>query len=220
MKRSVLAIAMLLFTMPSFAQGMFGAQAGLGYTTAYKGHITPAFEGYYLHKAIPHLYAGGSLFIQKYSLLNEVKKDAVANYGDIISIRQKSTYAFISAKVDYGIGYRQYVHISLAFGPGFYLGGSQYTNQYLPYPTGSSGNAFGADTMAVNTTYNIPAVIFRGALGISERIPTHGYWNITLSQEFSLIPGNLSKSGPAMNTGYFAFQVGIMHKYPLVFVEY
>jgi len=219
MKRIILVTALLFACMPSFSQGMYGFQGGLGYNTAYKSYITPAFEGYCLHKIIYRVYAGGDLFFQRYSMLNTLKTGGPVNYGDIISIRQKTSYAFISAKVDYGIGYRKYLHVNLSFGPGFLLGGNQFTNTHLPFWT-AGGTPFGADTTAVNTSYNIPAVIYRGALGVSERIPTNGYWNITLSQEFSYIPGNMSKNGPPINTSYISFQIGIMHKYPLVFVEY
>ena len=223
MKRTLVAAIFSLLCAPSFAQGMYGFQGGVGYTTAYQSHITPAFEGYYLHKVSKQLYrvyVGGSVYYQRYSFLNTLKTGGPVSYGDIISIRQKTSYAFISAKVDYGIGYHKYFHVNLSFGPGIFVGGSQYTNEHLPYWTPPGGNPYGADTSAVNTSFNIPSVIYRGAVGISERIPTQGFWNITFSQEFSFIPGNLSKTGPPLNTGYIAFQVGIMHKYPLVFVEY
>jgi hypothetical protein len=218
--RFKLTAVLLLLCSVARSQGMYGFQGGVGYTTSYKSHITPAFEGYYLYKAGHRIYAGGSVFFQKYSFTDEVTTGGPVNYGDLISITQKTSYAFISAKVDYGIGYRKHVHISLAFGPGLLLGGSQYANEHLPYWTTASGVPFGADTAGVNTSYNIPAVIYRAALGISERISTGGYWNIMLSQEFSFIPVNMSKNGPPLNTGYISFQVGIMHKYPMVFVEY
>lgn len=220
MKKAAAALILTLFFTPSFGQGMFGASGGLGLSTTDNAALTPAFNAYLLHKIIYRVYAGADLSLQRYSLLNTVKTGGPVSYGDIISVRQKSSYAFISAKVDYAIGYRKYIHFSLAFGPGIFVGGHQYTNTHLPYWTPVGGAPYGHDTVAVNTSYNIPNIIYRGAVSISERIPTRGYWNIMLSQEFSYLPGNLSKDGPALNTSYIAFHVGIMHKYPMVFVEY
>jgi hypothetical protein len=207
--------------MPSFAQGMFGAQAGIGFNSGgYHSKITPAVEAYYLHKIIPGLYAGGSVFFQKYSLLNELDAGSNPAYGDVISVSQKSAYVFLSPKIDYGFGYRKYLHVYATFGAGFYAGGGQWSNTHSPYWTPPGGTPFGADTIAVNTSYNIPGIITRFGLGFMERIPTHGYWNITLSQEYGSMPGGLSDGPYPFKTSYFCFTVGIMHKYPLVFVEY
>ncbi len=220
MKRSILSVLLLLCCKFVMAQGMFGAQAGIGFATAYKGKITPAFEAYYLYRINHRLYAGGAVSLQRYSMNNELNTGSSISYGDVISISQKSSYTFISPKIDYGIGYRKYLHVHLSFGIGFYSGGGQWSNTHSPYWTPPGGTPYGADTIAVNTTYNIPKVIKRLGIGISERIPTRGYWNIMLSQEFGYMPGNISNSNPAMQTHYFCFQVGIMHKYPMVYVEY
>ena len=227
MKRVILSsflVALLcLFAAPvSFAQGgMYGFQAGIGYGTAYKSKITPAIEGYYLKRLTPRISIGGSIFFQKYSFQNTLIKDTSnINYGDVMSINQKSAYLFFCPKLDFGFGYRKYIHASLAGGPGVYMGGKQSTNEFQPFWTTATGNNFGSDTISYNTTYNIPKVIFRTALGISERLPTYHYWNIIFSQEYSYIPGDISKGNPALSTGYFSFQVGIMHDYPQVFVEY
>jgi hypothetical protein len=88
----------------------------------------------------------------------------------------------------------------------------------MPFWTPPGGTPYGADTVAVNTSYNIPGVILRYGVGITERIPTHRYWNITLTQEFGFLPGSLSKGTPLKTPGIL-FQVGVMHKYPLVRVE-
>ena len=221
MKRTFLIAVFSLFAVGSFAQGMFGAQAGLGYGTAYKSRITPAVEGYYLQQIFPRIYIGGSLFFQRYSFKNTLISDTSnLAYGDVISIHQQSSYLFLCPKIDLGIGFHKYIHATLAFGPGLYLGGNQYTYAFQPFWTNTSGISYGKDTISTNTSYNIPKVVYRVAVGISERIPTHRYWNIMLSQEFSFLPGYISHGDPKMSTGYFSFQVGIMHKYPMKFIEY
>jgi hypothetical protein len=222
MKKIALGTILSLFTgVVSYGQGMFGAQAGIGDGTAYKPKITPAVEAYYLQQIFPRIYIGGTFFFQKYSFTNTLIKDTSnLNYGDVISIRQKSSYLFFCPKIDFGFGFHKYIHASLSFGPGLYMGGNQYTYQFQPFWTNTYGVSYGKDTVSTNTSYNIPKVIYRVAAGISERIPTHRYWNIMLSQEFTFLPGYISHGTPNMNTGYFCFQVGIMHKYPMKFVEY
>ncbi|MFI5196376.1 MAG: hypothetical protein ACHQD8_04740 [Chitinophagales bacterium] len=220
MKKIIFVILLSFFSASSFSQGMYGFGLGLGYTTSYHSYITPAFEGYYLWKLTPHIYAGGSLFLQRYSFLYDMKVDpAHVNYYDIISIRQKSSYLFFSPKIDFGIGYRKYVHISLSGGIGVIMAGKQWSNEYAPLLATAGGN-IGADTSAVNTSYNIPRVIYRAGLGVSERIPTYGFFNVMLSLEFSYLPANLNNTSPNFYTNYLSFTVGLMHKYPQVIKEY
>lgn len=211
---------LVALNMPVSGQGMFGFMGGAGYTMGYKGYVTPTAEGYYMARLSHHFYAGGSISFQRYSLLNDKGVDtANAVYGDLISIRQKSSYLFLCGKLDMGIGYRNLYHVHLSAGPGFNIGGTQWYNQWAPLWTSASG-PYGEHVEALNTSYNIKGVITRVTLGVSERIPTLGYWNIMLSQEFTMIPTSLTNGGQAINANYFALTVGIMHKYPQVRVEY
>ncbi len=222
MKRIILITLLSFITIASHAQGgMYGFLAGVGYGTGYKSAVTPALEGYYLKKLTQRFYIGGSLFFQRYSFKNTLIKDTSnLSYGDVLNISQKSNYLFFCPKIDFGFGYHKYIHAHIAFGPGVYMGGNQYTSEFQPFWTATNGSSYGADTTAYNTSYNIPKVIFRTALGITERLPTYRYWNILLSQEFSYIPGDISRGNTALHTGYISFQVGIMHNYPQVLVEY
>ena len=219
MQRLIVLILFSFFATHSYAQGgIYGFEAGAGYGTSYKAHVTPAFEGYCLKRFSASLYIGGALSFQRYSFLFATNH-APANYGDMVSIRQKCQYLFFSPKIDLGIGYRKYLHVYFMAGPGIYMGGNQTTNKKEPFWTTPSGGNFGADTVGYNTTNNIPNVTFRAGFGISERIPTYRYFNIILSQEFSLLPSHLSDANPALQTNYFSFTVGIMHKYPQAHVD-
>jgi hypothetical protein len=162
------------------------------------------------------LYLGGALSFQRYSFLYN-SGVAAANYGDLISIRQTSNYLFFSPKIDLGIGYRKYVHLFFLAGPGIYMGGRQTTNRNEPAWT-TPGN-FGADTTSFTTTNNIPNIIFRTALGVSERIPTYRYFNIIVSEAFSYLPGHISNGSPNLQTNCFSITVGVMHKYPQVTLD-
>ncbi|GEM_PF-2659567 len=220
MKRYLLAIVLCCAGMSAAAQGMFGAQAGFGYTTGYDSRLTTAWEAYYLHKLRYHLYAGGSLFLQRYSLTAPVHNSSSISYGDVVSIRQQSSYMFLSPKIDYAINYRSYFHIFATAGIGLRMGGKQTSFTHAPIWTPPGSAPYGADTLAVNTSYNMPSVITRVGFGLAERIPTRGYWNIMLSQEVGFMPGGISKGPTPIQTPYICFQIGIMHKYPMVFVEY
>ena len=220
MKRIIPVILFSFFYSSSFSQGMYGFGIGLGYITSYHSYITPAFEGYHLWRLTEHIYLGGDLDLQRYSFLDNLKPDPNnLYYGEIISMREKSSYLFFSPKIDFSIGYRKYVHINLSGGIGVAMASGQWRNEYSPVLSTASGN-IGADTAAVNSSYNVPKVIYRAGLGVSERIPTRQYFNIMLSQEFSYLPANLNRGdGPNLFTNYFSFTVGIMHKYPQTRVE-
>lgn len=218
MKHTIL-LALLCFSFfSSHAQGMYGFEAGLGKATLGKSKLTPTLRGYYLKKLSRRIYAGGGISWERYSF-NHYINPGNAAYGDALSIRQKSSYVFFTPKIDLGIGYRQYVHLSLSFGPGVFAGGSKFTNQYDPL-LNSSGQYYGGDTATYDNTGNIKTLICRFGLGVSERIPTQGHWNITLTQEFGYIPSKLNFPGTDIKSNYFCLTVGIMHKYPMVFVEY
>ena len=221
MNRVILTTILSFFVTQSFAQGLYGVDGGFGKTMSYKSYLTPKLEVYHMSKINRHFYIGGSIGFERYSFLytSAVPPSSVA-FGDVLSVRQKSSYLFFSPKFDIGIGYRKYLHLNLSFGAGVFMGGSQSTNKYQPYWTLPSGTNYGVDTGSHNTAYNIPTLMLRYGAGLSERIPTHGYWSIILSQDFGYLPRSFYKGTPDLKTNYLAFTVGIMHKYHQVLVEY
>ncbi len=220
MKRIFLFALMILLSGEAFSQGMFGMEAGVGQSTVKKSYKTPVIKGYYLYKLSRNFYAGGTLSYERYSFLEKYNvAPAPGSNNAVINIRQKSGYMFLSPTVDMGIGYRKYLHIHAAFGLGIFTDGTQLSNKYEQYvATPPIGTAY--DTATVNTTRNIPILASRYAMGFSWRIPTGGYWNIILTSEYAHIPANLTNFGPKLKTDYVSFTIGIMHKYPMVLVEY
>lgn len=222
MKRIVLIMLLSFCSARSFSQpgGMYGAGIGLGYTTSYHSYITGAMNTYYLWKITPHIYAGGTLALQRYSFRYDMGIDAYhVKYYDIISIREKATYLFFSPTIDYGIGYRKRWHISVSGGPGVIMASRQETAEYIPRLSTPAGN-FGSDTAAYNTSYYIPRVVYRAGVGVSKRIPTGGFLNIMCSLDLTYVPNNLDLTSPSFHTQYISFTVGFTHKYPQVHVEY
>ena len=220
--KSIVLVAVLSFlSIVSFSQGMFGFQAGYGRGFSYSPEFTPAFHSYYLAKLTPRFYVGGAISFQRYSFKNTIVTDTNnLSYGETLGIHQKSSFLFFCPEIDFGIGYRKYIHANLSFGPGIAVEKYQMTSQYQPFWTTPGGGSYGADTVAANTAYNIPNVIFRIGFGLTERVPSFKFWNLIFTEEYSMIPGYISKGSPNLSTGYFCVMVGIMHKYPQVFVEY
>jgi len=220
MKRIVLAIILCFFTCPSFSQGMYGFEAGLGRATLGRAYTTPVLSGYVLMKLSRSFYLGAALSHQRYSFYYDYKKPAGSlNYDDVISIRNKSSYLLFTPKIDFGIGYRKYLHLFATFGPGLLMGGRQISYTLTPYQTLPTGTT-ATDTSARYTSGDMPNFISRYTLGASWRIPTGRYWNIMAGAECSVIPTSLTRYGPGLKTNYFCLTVGIMHKYPMAFVEY
>lgn len=221
MKKIMLIAFLSCCTISCFSQGMYGVDAGVGKVTSYQSYKTPAFAAYFLTKINRSIYCGGSLNYQRYSFLysSDVAPSAVT-YGDVLNTRLKSSYLFFSPKIDFGIGYRKYLHLNFSVGAGVFMGGSEWTNKYEQYFILPAATSFRSDTALYNTSYNIPNLVFRYAAGLSERIPTRHFWNIVLSQEFSYLARKLNYGGPNLKTNYIAFTVGIMHKYPQVAIEY
>ncbi|MBX2905085.1 MAG: hypothetical protein KF744_03550 [Taibaiella sp.] len=215
----LLLFCLLIFSKNAVAQGMYGFRGGLGFNTGgYHSKKTPVVEGYWMLKALPGLYAGITAGHQRYSVNQDVSGPAPSGTGTIYNVRQKSSYLFLSPTIDYGFGTRKYFHVFASAGAGFYAGGGQWSeNKEYYFTTTKELLVHNSD---INTSYNIPGVIMKYSFGFTERIPTRGYWNITLTQEYSGLPGGISNGPFPFNTNYFAFTVGIMHKYPMVFVEY
>jgi hypothetical protein len=219
MKQIVLAVIFSMFTVHSFSQGMYGIQGGKGKATAFKAHTTPKIECYLLGQVGYRLFIGGSIGIERYSLIyNSGKTADNAAVGDIVSIRQKSSYLYFSPKADYSIGYRKILHVHASVGGGIFMSGRQVTNMEQAFPAPAATLNYAEDK---NTTNNIPLFMLRYGAGISERLPTLGFWNVTFSQEFGYLGKSFHKdAAPDLRTDYIAFTIGIMHNYNQVLVEY
>lgn len=220
MKIAALVAVAALISMQAFSQGMYGFEGGFGRATAGKSYATPVFTGYVLGKLTRSFYVGGAVSYQQYSFRYNYNRTAASlTDGDIISIRNQSSYVIFSPKVDFGIGYRKYFHLHTTFGLGLLAEGYQLANTYGTYAA-APPVSIGHDTTAVYTSHNLPVLVSRYTLGASWRIPTLRYWNIVVSGEYAIIPTNLTIHGPSLRTNFYCFTVGISHKYPMTFVEY
>ena len=218
MKRIMLVALLSFATLNLLAQGgMYGFQGGVGRAMSYKSFYTPALSGYCLGRITRSIYVGGEVSMERLSFhyASDIPPGSV-KFGDVIDITHKSSYLFFSPKVDFGIGYRKYLHLNFTFGGGVFMGGSQWTNKYEPLFTFPTPITFRSDTAGYATTANIPTLMLRYGVGLSERLPTHGYWNITLSQEFGYMARSFDKAVSNLTSNYISFSVGIMHKYPMV----
>jgi hypothetical protein len=220
MIRTFLFVFLLMPAIYSHAQGMFGMEAGVGQSTVKTSYKTPVLKGYYLHKLSRTFFTGGTLSYERYSFQEKYNvPPATGSNEAVISIRQKTGYLYLSPTADMGIGYRKYLHVHAIFGLGIFTNGKQTSNKYEQYvSTPPIGTAY--DTATYITTQNVPRLASHYAMGFSWRIPTGGYWNIILTSQYTHIPTNLTNYGPVLKTDYVSFTIGIMHKYPMVLVEY
>ena len=218
MKRILLIAFLSVASLHSNAQGKYGFEAGIGYSTIKKSYITPTLQSYYLARLSRTFYAGGGISFQRYSFFNTLNP-ATPAFGDVLSIRQSSDYLFFMPRAEMGFGVRKHWFATFCMGPGIYVGGAQWRHEYQPLWITPGGIPYGTDTTNTNTAYNVPNLIFRISAGLKQRIPTYRYWNIVISEEFTYLPGVMNKVGPGMKTNYLSLTVGIMHKYPVVTME-
>ncbi len=212
--KTLFCVFLLFHSMASFSQGKYGFEAGVGYTTYNKSYLTTAFQVYWLGRLTHTFYFGGAIAFQRLSMKYSNNPSAASlDSGTIFNIRQKSDYLFFTPRIEMGIGRYKHLFVNLSMGPGIYLGGNQWTHENQPFST-SSVIGYIPDTVFINTSNNIQNLIFRFTGGFKQRFTTYSYWNIVVSEEFSYIPGKISRETPDFKTNYFTVTVGIMHKYP------
>ncbi len=217
MRIVLLSVLFCVFSLSSFSQGQYAFLAGSGFTTSYTSHYTPTLDGYFLTRLTRSLYAGGALSYRRYSFEYSSGAGNPA-YGDVLNIKQKSSYLYLAPRIDLGVGYRKRFHFYFALGPGILLGGSKETSYYEPLYQ-HTGPASGSDTVTYNTNASMRTLIFNYAVGVTYRLPL-GYWNVIFCQEFSYITSKLNYPGTNLNTSFLNLSVGLTHKYPQVAVEY
>lgn len=217
MRIILLTALFALLGITSYSQGQYGLMLGTGFTTAYTSHYTPTLDGYFLTRLTRSIYAGGALSYRRYSF--EFDKSAGnPAYGDVLSIKQKSSYLYFAPRIDLGVGYRKRFHFYFALGPGILLAGNKETSYYEPLYQ-HTGPPTGGDTVTYNTNASMRTLIFNYAVGVTYRLPL-GYWNVIFCQEFSYITSKLNYPGTNLNTSFLNLSVGLVHKYPQVAVEY
>lgn len=219
MKRILLAILLAGFTFPSFAQSMYSVYDGAGFITPYQSKITPRIGLEYLKGLPPHIYLGGGVSYESYSLLRY--NHMYAQYsGPVYLIAHNSAYLFINPKIDIGIGHNEYIHAYASAGPGFIMHKEQTTSSMQPN-INNVVNYPGLPYDTANTSANVNKCIFRYRFGVTEHVPILKGWDIIFSQEMGFSPSWISKnnygdngdSGMNFKTAYYSFTIGLMYKY-------
>ncbi len=210
----IFCIILSFLSTPTFSQGKYGFETGVGYTTYNKSYLTAAAQGYWLGRLSHTFYFGGVISFQRLSMkYTNNPAPATLDSGTIFNIRQKSDYLFFMPRIEMGIGRYKHLFANFSMGPGIYLGGNQWTHMYQPFIT-SGNNGYIPDTVFLNTSYNVQNLLFKFTAGLKQRFTTYSYWNIVISEEFSYVPGKISRETPDFKTNYFTVTLGIMHKYP------
>ena len=216
MKNIVLVCLMIVLCQRVQAQGIYGFEAGGGKVSDYGNYYTPAFGASWFKMVLPHVYLGGLTEWHSYSFTDNNLMGQYNDplYGTILGINHHSTYLFLTPAIDISIGENQYIHLNANFGPGFYLYGSEEMTCQTNALTGANG------INKVNTTSNNNRVIYQYGYGLSEYIPTRGFWSIKLSQQWCVPQRDLNSNGgvgPSFRSNYVCFMIGIARYYHKIF---
>jgi len=218
MKRFLLPVLFLLCSTNVYSQGIYGFEAGAGTVSSYGNYYTPTIEAGYLKMLFPHVLVGGAIDWRYFSFYyyDPLQQYADPNFGNILTVNHHSAYLFLSPMLDISIGENQYIHLNCSIGPGFYLYGGEATD-YVSYSYAGI-----PQYNTINTSKNINRVIYQYSVGLSEYIPTRGYWSIKLSQQYSMLGRNLNTDwgiAPPLRTDYMSFTIGISHYYQRIFYK-
>ena len=212
MKKGWFTVFLVLVWAKTFAQGIYGFETGGGTVASYGNYYTPTIEATYLKMLFPHVCIGAAVDWRYFSFnfYDPQQQFSDPNYGSIVAINHHSAYLFVSPLIDISIGENQIFHFNFNIGPGVYLYGSEST-------TYEANSLPGKEVInVINTSNNNNKVIFQYGYGLSEYIPTRGYWSIKLSQQYSVLGRDLNSPGsnaPALRTDYMSFTIGISHYY-------
>ena len=198
MRRIGLSFLWLLFANFCSAQNLLGIQAGVGMCTAHLSAPiipTPQFEGYFLRTLSTHFAVGIAAGIDRYSFVQTNAQPGNTTYEGVLSIKQQSTYLCLSPKADFAIGKRRTIHAMISFGVDKLLVGAQSSD--INYRDTHYGSYAGYYTRLVNFEYtstpDISKTVFVAKAGFTERVAHENRYSIFLFQEFSYLPGYLSK---------------------------
>ena len=216
MKRFWAMLLILCASLPACAQGIYGFEAGGGKVGDYGNYYTPAFGASWYKMVLHHVYLGTLIDWRSFSFTDNSLAGQYSDpqYGTILGINHHSTYLFPSLALNISIGENQYIHFNANFGPGFYLYGSQETTCQANSLPGTYG------INRVNTSADNNRVIYQYGYGVSEYIPTRGYWSFKLSEQFCVPQRDLNSNdgvGPVFRSSYFCFTVGIARFYHKIF---
>jgi len=215
----LLGVILTISLFQAKGQGIYALETGTGQVTSYNSYHTPAFEASVVKMVLPHISVGAAVDWRFYSFVYSDPSVTYVdpNYGTLLTINHHSSYLFLSPIVDLSIGENQYIHLNFNIGPGIYLGGKEntlYETNALPgYPEFNN----------VNTSANNNKIVYQYSYGMSEYIPTKGFWSIKLSQQFGTLGRELNSNhnfAPVLSPGFFAFTVGIAHYYKPIYIKY
>ena len=217
MMRFILVAVLSFFCLHSFAQNMFGLQAGIGIATIKSKTLipTPSFAFVFSQKASRGFNMGVALSYQRYSFNPQFSDLTVQHSSDILSISQSSGYLAIAPKADICLSTDPDIHLGLSSGVGVLLGGDQITD--------FNNSLYTRSHIVQDTRDNISRFIFTVKIELSEYVFEDKNFAISLFQEFCIVPSYLSTNQAQarvpdnnnfyIRTSYFSLSVMLSHKY-------
>lgn len=194
---------------------MFG---GAGIIVKYHSGITPTAGFEYMRSPLRHVYVGADAVFENYFFTkNDDEYSRFGGYG--YKITQDVSYAYISPKVDIGVGHKEHWHAFFSMGPGFMLSGTQRIAQTtgLSGPSVHPGNQYDNPDISKNLNHTVLRICFGASFHI---LFGQRKWDLTAGPIACIIPTWLSTntfgySGDAsmnIKSNYAGLQIGLVHK--------
>jgi hypothetical protein len=216
MKRFILFIFCAALSFKGFSQTEFGMYLGSGFTTSYNNGNTPTVGILYQTSPLRHIYVGGALFYESYSIVRD--DDEFARFGGPgYRIKQNSSYLFVTPRFDVSVGSREHLHGYFSLGPGFFLSGDQNIS-VTSVP--AAGVRPGMIYDSSNSSKNLNHLLFRLSIGVTWHF-SFDNWDIIATPEWAIIPSWLSTNtygyaGDAatnIKTNYISVTLGLLRKH-------
>lgn len=223
MKRLILSILLLFLVGAGYAQNtMIGLWGGAGTSINYNYDVGLSGGFTVVKRAWGRTGIGADLFYQSYNIKYDKEaygfKNGTGNAG--VTILNKSSYIFLTPKINQCFGYLNTLEAYLTFGAGFKMGGTETMRKW----DRSHGTLGGDYDSTLDTSPNINSMVFRVGFGMTQYIFLGKKWWFSITEDLGFIPSSITKSSdpqdpsrtnysPAgkLNPFYISLFIGIAH---------
>lgn len=223
MKRIIPAVLLSVLAVSGYAQntilGLFG---GVGTSVNYNYDVGLAGGFTFLKPIAGRTGLGADLFYQSYGIKYDKEayaiKNGTSNAG--VTILNKSSYIFLTPKINQSFGYLNTLEAYLTVGAGFKMGGKETMRKWDK----SHGTVAADYDSTIDTSPNINSMVMRFGFGLTEYIYLGNKWWFTVTEDFGFIPSSITKTSdphdpsrtdysPAgkLNPYYISLFIGIAH---------
>ena len=224
MKRTLLVAFLLLIAATGFSQlpTVTGLYVGAGCATKDNYDVAPSV-GFTYSKFLRNGRAtlGADLFYQTYSLYYDHEANTAKHGAGVAGaiVRNASSYAFVTPKVEYYFGSQNRLTAYVTCGAGFKVGGFDSLRKWDHSYGNPSVNNFDS---SLDNSKNMNGLLFRVGAGFKQYLQIAQNWHLVFIEDFGLLASSLTKNditNPSrtpytpqrLSPGYISLQIGIFH---------